>query len=867
MRVIHYSKHQKLILQCYPPGKGVDKKPNPLELSYLLYYASTRRVKLEKVISFLNHKTAADAKGNKLGNLQVTLRIVLALIEKCSDNLNAFAEQVCEILACILRVGEIQLHKLLVKTYGVLCATLDDGLFAGDKHFVDKFVKLSDEIIAIGSRKLQDKVSPSHKEWHMVTLMACRHVFSCPGFSPLVSDHFITTGVPILAQTIRETTLHANLLTRLNSNLNVENEVERRVSVSRSRPAAKPVVDSEETSILEDDLNDEAIEGLRTLFNTSLSHRLAKGTKAVVDFTYNKSGQDNEWGVTFVEMCASWIPVQLRFIALLTLLGSLTAMSEKDGNEGSSLSKTAHYARNVLGLVSLNFNMIGLSIADVIQLLLTLQSNTYLASSDSLAAEQIAELSSIYSQCVCNLSTHIYYFDQVLDSIESILMQIDTTLLVSTNAHLPTKVHDLVLVLLDNISTILVFLQKGNSSISRNRATLENWDVSLALLTIRKLFPDFAASASESQITSIELKYLEVLKLFMLRELTDSENGKEDELVERLRTPNYNDYIENLQNFIASFFAHLNDHIDELSGEDFAVVQSITDVLITLLRITGINFVHNFLPFFQLWQLKKATSSAAEITKDTLAYVLLKCLLEVIEALYGDEFKGKSLSSALAKAVDSDISSRKKLGAWASVVEGESSEKLRSVETSPSTEVSAQSIHDFFADSSIGSWVNTQRQVTVGLTDDGLVFHDAHDTDNSNSKGQIESHLDARNRSQTSASGGFGLGNTFDIASIQLGLAHSGSKNSAHRAADTSHLTADTIPTYGSYNDVSYRHGLVPRVLDLKSTVEGQQQLDGHFLFEKLPPSQSVLQRQIFTTDVSSILSGLEYGDDREIVV
>lgn len=866
MRVLHYSKHQKLILQCYPPGKAVDKKPNPLELSYLLYYASTRRVKLEKVISFLNHKTATDAKGNKLGNLQVTLRIVLALIEKCSDNLNAFAEQVCEILACILRVGEIQLHKLLVKTYGVLCATLDDGLFAGDKQFVDNFVKLSDEIIAIGARKLQDKLSPAHKEWHMVTLTACRHVFSCPGFSPLVSDHFIAKCVPILAQTIRETALHANLLTRLNSNLNVENEVERRISVSRSRPAAKPVADSEENSILENDLKDEAIEGLRTLFNTSLSHRLAEGTKAVVDFTFKKSGEDNEWGVTFVEMCASWIPVQLRFNALLTLLGSLTAMSDKAGKEGGSFPKTAHYARNVLGLVSLNFNMIGLSIADVIQLLLTLQSNTYLSSSESLTGNQVAELSSIYSQCVCNLSTHIYYFDQVLDSIESILMQIDTTLLVSTNAHHPAKVHDLVLVLLENISTVLVFLQKGNSSISRNRATLENWDVSLSLLTIRKLFSEFAASASATQIASIELKYLEVFKLFMLRELTDADSGKDDELVKRFLTPNCNDYIENLQNFIASLFAHVDDHLDELSGEDFAVVQSITDVLITLLRISGINFVHNFLPFFQLWQLKNAPSSAAEITKDTLAYVLLKCLLEVVEALYGDEFKGKVLTSALGKAVDSDISSRKKLGAWASIVEGDSSEKLRSGETSPSTDVSPQLIHDFFAGTSIGSWINIQRQVTVGLTDDGLVFHDAHDTGNLNSKSQIENSFEARNN-QTSGSGGFGLGNTFDIASIQLGLAHSGSKNSTNKAADTSHITADTIPTYGSYNDVSYRYGLVPRVLDLKSTVEGQQQPDGHFLFEKLPPRQSVLQRQIFTTDVSSILSGLEYGDDREIVV
>ena len=79
-------KHQKLILQCYPPGKGVDKKPNPSELSYLLYYASTRRVKLEKVVTFLDRKTTSDVKHNRAGNLQVTLTIISSLIEECSEN-------------------------------------------------------------------------------------------------------------------------------------------------------------------------------------------------------------------------------------------------------------------------------------------------------------------------------------------------------------------------------------------------------------------------------------------------------------------------------------------------------------------------------------------------------------------------------------------------------------------------------------------------------------------------------------------------------------------------------------------------------------------------------------------------------------
>lgn len=64
MRQTFRPKHQILVLKCYPKflKTVVDPKPNPSELSYLLYYASTRRSKLPKVGSFLEKRTASDIK-------------------------------------------------------------------------------------------------------------------------------------------------------------------------------------------------------------------------------------------------------------------------------------------------------------------------------------------------------------------------------------------------------------------------------------------------------------------------------------------------------------------------------------------------------------------------------------------------------------------------------------------------------------------------------------------------------------------------------------------------------------------------------------------------------------------------------------
>ena len=55
-------KHQVLVLNCYPRHQknNVEVKPNSSELSYLLYYASTRRSKLQKVGDFLLKRSEND---------------------------------------------------------------------------------------------------------------------------------------------------------------------------------------------------------------------------------------------------------------------------------------------------------------------------------------------------------------------------------------------------------------------------------------------------------------------------------------------------------------------------------------------------------------------------------------------------------------------------------------------------------------------------------------------------------------------------------------------------------------------------------------------------------------------------------------
>jgi protein EFR3 len=62
-------KHQALILKCYPKYQknATEVKPNSSELSYLLYYASTRKSKLQKVGEYLEKRTAKDVSKGRIG--------------------------------------------------------------------------------------------------------------------------------------------------------------------------------------------------------------------------------------------------------------------------------------------------------------------------------------------------------------------------------------------------------------------------------------------------------------------------------------------------------------------------------------------------------------------------------------------------------------------------------------------------------------------------------------------------------------------------------------------------------------------------------------------------------------------------------
>lgn len=514
-----HSKHQKLILQCYPPGKAVDKKPNPSELSYLLYYASTRRVKLEKVFSFLHKRTISDVGRKRAGNLQVTLGIISSLIEKCADNLNVFANEVCLILLLILKIKDVALSKSALTTYGVLCSNLDGGLFYGDKVFIDQFKEVSQQLINITSASSSSDLL----DWKLISMLACSHVTNCLAYNSKLAKYFVSLCIPLCVDVVKHGNTEQELKGRLNNNMELTKII---LSKSQQVPPAVSTVSAgppllADGEITNEDVEETALSALKCYFDTMVTSQITESTKILVRHCFNID--ENKWGRVLLEICTTWVPVQLRFAILSTLLQRVTV----DFLDRKDFKFQIEGANYILGLLLSEINMIGLSVSDVIQQLLTLQSRVVLEKLE-LQSSEVDALVGVYSDCICNIATYVYYVDQVPDSIQEILIKIDstfgkvsnpvtapvtatttssTTIPTSKSPHTATatgngtingvgsvgvassipidglKLSSLIIIYMNNISKILNTLKQKPSTITRNHVKLEHWEISLSSFT------------------------------------------------------------------------------------------------------------------------------------------------------------------------------------------------------------------------------------------------------------------------------------------------------------------------------------------------------------------------------------------------
>ncbi|KAL4954321.1 protein efr3 [Aspergillus filifer] len=461
-------KHQILVLKCYPQyQKGVQEvKPNSSELSYLLYYVSTRRSKLPKVSSFLEKRAARDVWRRKIGNVQVTLQILSALIEKVPRDLPIFARSVLTVIETVLRSRDISMVEDSIATFETFCRHQDMAALSAEQDFANQYRDVVQIYAGYAHEDYQpqSKAAPSAPQairWKNAGLRAIKGVVSTEASLAADGGDSLRLILPVILENLYtvDDLLIASLERQLHETERQQPDpgVRRRysavtvqtVDTAEGDPAlaAQNIADLDKKAEL--DMRLLALRCLeQVIVNGSSRGQIRVTTRVVLDFILRKAqsnnsylsleSKENNWATSLVEVVAKWCPVQARFIISTAAMEVLFEIPTKEAH----LDKAFTVIYIIDYLLKSSVNMIGLSVIDVLLGLMRYTALLVSPVSEKATEEQSAEkersqyednaepslkekaLLLLLQKCIGDLTTHIYYGDQVVDMLRAILTRI-----------------------------------------------------------------------------------------------------------------------------------------------------------------------------------------------------------------------------------------------------------------------------------------------------------------------------------------------------------------------------------------------------------------------------------------------------------
>ncbi|KAI5464226.1 hypothetical protein BGZ63DRAFT_350668 [Mariannaea sp. PMI_226] len=455
-------KHQVLVLKCYPrTTKGaVDIKPNSSELSYLLYYATSRRSKIQKIGAFLEKKTASDVWRLRFGNVQVTLQILAALIEKLHKDVVLIAPYVLNVLDMVLRSEDITMIESSLPTFEAFCDFHDANLLTADQNYLRQYegiVQLYTQLASPRHTPGKGPVSnPVQMRWRSAGLEAIRSISTADALASITGRQIDTIVPRILENLWSDTDDFLDVLLRRleeGKSPDPEKPLRRRTSVATvdtagdTNPLAMTGTALDVDKLAEEDIGILALDCLKSIFVVPNRSQVHGATVSLLRFILDRVGQgqsvfkpdrsrerDSGWAISIYNIISRWAPVQDRYVILVAALDTLLGVPVQDKTLDQQMALTAMMS----SLLRSDINLIGLSVMDVLLGLIKQMRKLYKLRSPSSQSDDEANAADVNQNaryqtkhlltrlelCIGDLATHVYYADQISDMIAAVIIRL-----------------------------------------------------------------------------------------------------------------------------------------------------------------------------------------------------------------------------------------------------------------------------------------------------------------------------------------------------------------------------------------------------------------------------------------------------------
>ncbi|CAM1502180.1 Fc.00g041640.m01.CDS01 [Cosmosporella sp. VM-42] len=460
-------KHQVLVLKCYPrTTKGaVDVKPNSSELSYLLYYATSRRSKIQKIGAFLEKKTASDVWRLRIGNVQVTLQILAALIEKSHKDVALIAPYVLKVLDTVLHSDDITMIESSLPTFEAFCEYHDATLLSADQTYLRQY----EDVVALYAQLASARHTPGkgalsrpvQMRWRSAGLAAIKSISTADALATITGRQ-MDVIVPMILENLwtdNEDVLDI-LVQRVEEGEKVDSEklLRRRTSVATvatvdtagdPNPVALSGTALDVDKLAEEDIGVLAMQCLKSIFLVQNRSQIHGATVSLLKFIIERVNQgesvvtlhqnrehDSGWAIDMYNIISRWAPVQDRYVILVAALDTLLRIPARE----DSLEQQIVLTTMMGSLLRSDVNLIGLSVMDVLLGLIKQMRKLFELRSSPTQSEDLTDgagtdvekdsrlhsrsLLSRLEQCIGDLATHVYYADQISDMIAAVILRL-----------------------------------------------------------------------------------------------------------------------------------------------------------------------------------------------------------------------------------------------------------------------------------------------------------------------------------------------------------------------------------------------------------------------------------------------------------
>lgn len=395
-------------------------------------------------------------------NVQVTLGILAALVEKSPKEAALIAPSVLKVLDLILRSGDITMIESSMPTFEAFCENHDPTSLFGDKDYLAQYESVVRSYAQLAStRQSQGKGTVSRSlglRWRNAGLSAIKCVSAADALSSL-SGRQIDVIVPMILENLWSD--NENYLDVISERAQLEEKLDagkmlhRRTSVATARTNeeegdANPIAISG-TAVDVDNMAEEetgvlAVQCLKSIFVVPNRSQIHAATGALLKFVSLRKSQGAEpishdpstyndvgWAIQIFNIISRWAPVQDRYIMPIVIIDTMLRTPLKEDTLEQHIVLSAIFG----SMLRSDVNFIGLSVMDVlvglirqIERLLKLRSDSGRSGSASDEKDvdggrpKRHDLLHRLERCIGDLATHVYYADQVWDMLTAILVRL-----------------------------------------------------------------------------------------------------------------------------------------------------------------------------------------------------------------------------------------------------------------------------------------------------------------------------------------------------------------------------------------------------------------------------------------------------------